>query len=320
MYSLEVMGHVDLSTRRPVAERPLIIGREPECDIVVAHEAVSRRHAAVWMEGETLWIEDLQSSNGVFVDDVRVEDKTALRVGQRVRLGSLDALRVRARSVVARTATRTFVVEDVESGARVLLGHDPVTIGSGPTCAMRVPDGPAVGAVVVLQGDDEVWYGVGDEMEELSVGDTFDVGGRTLRLNAVEAASAATIADVEPSNWPYEVVADLKAPGGPLVTIEAPVKAVRVQLHATNTAVLLYLLARAWRLDEDAGVVADRRGWMDDDDVSVGVWGKDGPQRQLKVLVCRLRQEVRTGGLDPWFIEKRRGALRVRVVDVRLAE
>lgn len=318
MYTLEVMGHVDLSTRRPIPDRPLVIGRDPDCDIVIAHEGVSRRHAAVWMEGEVLWIEDLKSSNGVFVNDVRVEDKSELRVGQRVRLGALDALRVRPRSVLSRTANKVLVVVDVESGARFVLGHDPLTIGSSSSCGVRLAGGPAVAGIVVLQGEDEVWFGVGDDMTELADGQTFEVGGRTLRLMVEAKEAAVTIADVEPSSWPYQIIAQLNAPGGPLVTVEAPAKSIRIDLHATNTAILLYLLARAWRADEDAGVAVDRCGWMDDDAAAVGVWGKDGPLRQLRVLVCRLRQEVREGGLDPWFIEKRRGAMRVRVVDVVL--
>ncbi len=316
MFTLEIMGHVDLSTLRPIEGQPLVVGRDPDSDIVVSHEAVSRRHAAVWMEGERLWIEDLQSSNGVFVDDVRVVDRAELRVGQRIRLGSLDALRVRPRSLLSRARTRTFVLENADTGVRVAIGQDPVTIGSGSTCLMPLPDGPPVAAVVVLQGEDEVWYGIEDEMHELSIGDTFAVGAHTMRLTAEEAASAATITDAEPANWPYQVTVDRRAPGGLLVAVEAPARSVRVVLHATNTASLLYLLARAWRADEDARVVPDRRGWLDDDDAASGVWGKEGPQRQLKVLVCRLRQEIRAGGLDPWFIEKRRGALRIRVVDV----
>lgn len=320
MYTLEVMGHVDLSTRRPIPDRPLVIGRDPDCDIVIAHEGVSRRHAAVWMEGEALWIEDLASSNGVFVNDVRVQGKAELRVGQRVRLGALDALRVRPRSGLSRTPTQVLVIVDVGSRERFVLGHDPLTIGSGAACVVQLPDGPAVAGIVVLQGDDEVWLGVGDDMTELSYGQSFEIGGRTLRLVVEGRESAVTITDVEPSNWPYQILAQINAPGGPLVTVDAPAKGVRLDLHATNTAVLLYLLARAWRADEDAGVELDRRGWVDDDDVAVGVWGKDGPLRQLRVLVCRLRQEVRDGGLDPWFIEKRRGALRVRVVDVTLQE
>ncbi len=316
MFTLEIMGQVDLSTLRPIAGQPLIVGRDPECDIVVSHEAVSRRHAAVWLEGEHLWIEDLQSSNGVFVDDVRVEDRAELRVGQRIRLGSLDALRVRPRSTLSRARTRTFVLENADSGVRVSLDQDPITIGSGPTCAMRLPDGPAVAAVVVLQGEDEVWYGIDDEMHELLIGETFEVGAHTMRLTAEEPDAAATIIDSEPANWPYRVTVDRRAPGGMLVVVEAPARGARVELHATNTAALLYLLARAWQADEQARLAADRRGWLDDEAVASGVWGKDGPSRQLKVLVCRLRQEIRAGGLDPWFIEKRRGALRIRVVDV----
>ena len=52
------------------------------------------------------------------------------------------------------------------------------------------------------------------------------------------------------------------------------------------------------------------------DEVIVGVWGRaglaDGANR-LKVLVHRLRAEIERAGFDPWFIERRRRFIRVRI-------
>jgi pSer/pThr/pTyr-binding forkhead associated (FHA) protein len=52
--------------------------------------SVSRRHAAIAMDGTTAILRDLGSKNGTSIDGVRVESATALRDGARVRLGTLE--------------------------------------------------------------------------------------------------------------------------------------------------------------------------------------------------------------------------------------
>ncbi|GMW02287.1 MAG: hypothetical protein AMXMBFR84_34230 [Candidatus Hydrogenedentota bacterium] len=56
----------------PVGTDGLVIGRASECDIVLPDSMVSRRHARVWLEGESLKVEDLGSRNGIIVNGERV--------------------------------------------------------------------------------------------------------------------------------------------------------------------------------------------------------------------------------------------------------
>jgi hypothetical protein len=54
-----------------------IVGRVPECDCVIAHDSVSRRHARVREDDDGRWlIEDLGSKNGIRVDGHRVASAT----------------------------------------------------------------------------------------------------------------------------------------------------------------------------------------------------------------------------------------------------
>jgi pSer/pThr/pTyr-binding forkhead associated (FHA) protein len=62
------------------------VGRSPDCDIVLDADGVSREHARFLMSGGRVVVEDLESRNGTFVNDERVE-KRALLSGDRVRLG-----------------------------------------------------------------------------------------------------------------------------------------------------------------------------------------------------------------------------------------
>jgi len=56
----------------PIGERPLVIGRQSDCDIVVTDANVSRRHAEIWRTAEGVAIRDLQSTNGTMVNGHRI--------------------------------------------------------------------------------------------------------------------------------------------------------------------------------------------------------------------------------------------------------
>lgn len=62
------------------------LGRSPDCDVVIEEDGVSREHARIVVGGGRVVIEDLESRNGTFVNEERVE-KRALRGGDRIRLG-----------------------------------------------------------------------------------------------------------------------------------------------------------------------------------------------------------------------------------------
>jgi pSer/pThr/pTyr-binding forkhead associated (FHA) protein len=51
----------------------LLIGRDSICDFVIVDDAVSRRHAIVEWREEGFQLIDYDSSNGTFVNDVRIE-------------------------------------------------------------------------------------------------------------------------------------------------------------------------------------------------------------------------------------------------------
>lgn len=57
----------------PLGGRPVTIGRAPDNDIPIDNLAVSNYHARVYMEAGSLVIEDLNSLNGTFLNDIRVE-------------------------------------------------------------------------------------------------------------------------------------------------------------------------------------------------------------------------------------------------------
>lgn len=80
------------------------IGRSAPAQFVLPHRSVSREHCIVGLANDELLVTDLNSTNGSYVDDVRISRATILPVGSVLRLGEV-ALRhtVRAASEAERS-------------------------------------------------------------------------------------------------------------------------------------------------------------------------------------------------------------------------
>ena len=61
------------------------VGRDPSCDVVLEDDGISRQHARLHA-GEALWIEDLASTNGTYVNGARV-GRARVREGDRLQFG-----------------------------------------------------------------------------------------------------------------------------------------------------------------------------------------------------------------------------------------
>ncbi|HUG94434.1 MAG TPA: FHA domain-containing protein [Planctomycetaceae bacterium] len=67
----------------------ITIGRGDECQVRLTSADVSKEHCRLRATGEGLIVEDLGSSNGTFVNDVRIEGPTRLAPGDRLRVGPM---------------------------------------------------------------------------------------------------------------------------------------------------------------------------------------------------------------------------------------
>lgn len=79
----------------------LVLGRDPgAADVVLEDTQVSRRHAKVGKAGDGLVVEDLESSNGTFVNQNEVHGKAELGPGDELLIG-VTLLQVRSPEQVA---------------------------------------------------------------------------------------------------------------------------------------------------------------------------------------------------------------------------
>lgn len=81
-----VEGDALLGVRVPL-EGEVVLGRDPACSVPLPGDDVSRRHARIAPDGDGHVVSDLGSTNGTWVNGVRVEGRR-LSVGDRIRLGA----------------------------------------------------------------------------------------------------------------------------------------------------------------------------------------------------------------------------------------
>lgn len=89
---LKVLSGTHAGKEIALKEERCFVGRGESCHIRPKSESVSRKHCAFVQKDGRVLLADLNSRNGTFVNDVRLESEKAkvLRSGDRIRIGQLD--------------------------------------------------------------------------------------------------------------------------------------------------------------------------------------------------------------------------------------
>jgi pSer/pThr/pTyr-binding forkhead associated (FHA) protein len=85
---LEIAGSEEKDGIFELGERAVLIGRSADCDIQLGVQNVSRNHARVVFHDEEYLIEDLESTNGVFVNGIKIV-KCVLRNNDQIEIGGV---------------------------------------------------------------------------------------------------------------------------------------------------------------------------------------------------------------------------------------
>lgn len=112
-------------------ERDMLVGRHQDADILLQSADISRRHAALLLKDQQLWVQDLNSSNGTFINDARVEQETELHDGDIVQFASFVF------SVLA-PATAEIELPEIEIEPVTAASHDQ----GMPSIAERAAETP----------------------------------------------------------------------------------------------------------------------------------------------------------------------------------
>lgn len=72
----------------PLIKRQVTIGRSKDCDIIIKDTHTSAIHARIWKDNKQIAVEDLNSANGTYLNDVKIEKKIFLKDGDIISVGN----------------------------------------------------------------------------------------------------------------------------------------------------------------------------------------------------------------------------------------
>ena len=176
------------STVLPLEQNTLIIGRQPGLDLTLSSPYVSERHAELTVFADRLYVTDLDSRNGTYVNGKRVR-RAQLGIGDVLLMGDVAVRLDRDLDEDEHHATSHSAADGdpLADQLRRLLADKPISIVLQPI--VRLADGTRVGQRPLLQS---TIAGLESEDRILSVarrlGSEGDVHSQLLRWRATAAA------------------------------------------------------------------------------------------------------------------------------------
>jgi pSer/pThr/pTyr-binding forkhead associated (FHA) protein len=94
MASLRITRHpgMGLGQRIPLDVDCFVIGRNPDCNLVIPSNRVSRRHARLRLQEGKWYVEDMVTRHGTWVNNQQVRSRTALSHNDEIRVPDFMAV------------------------------------------------------------------------------------------------------------------------------------------------------------------------------------------------------------------------------------
>ena len=167
-----------------VNDKPIIVGRSSDLDMVLVEDMVSRKHARITMQQDQIWIEDLGSTNGSFVNGEKIK-RTNLKEGDRVLIG---------------TSILKVIVTDPSNGAvrRPVAEQPQRATQSGRTMSGAIDEIPLPDLLQLL--------GTSKKTGVLVVQSDEDIGKIYLKKGNVAFASINDLEDVQPLKSVFRIL------------------------------------------------------------------------------------------------------------------
>ena len=302
----------ETDARLTLSATPLTIGRSPSSDMVLTEETVSWHHAHLWVEGDQVWVRDLNSRNGTYINDERIRAAQPLEPSQTLRIGRELTLHITS-GQPTEAMHISWLLEDMRDSLLFPIRGERLRLGSAPDADVRIPDAPARAATVMAHADGALQLGQASELRALAEGEVFHVQERAYRIVRATDTHAPTVEWSSRAPYPYTAEVTSQGPSGTQARLTDPNSDAELLLTG-NRGILLYVLARKLIEDRAANMSPASEGWCNDQDVLRAIWGRNATDTNtLHVLVYRLRKAAEKAGFESWFIEKRQWGLRVRL-------
>lgn len=105
--AVDILGGPAMGQQVLLAEGEFVFGRSKDANVVVEDEAISRYHFKIKVKDKVATIEDLNSTNGTFVNDRRIKQKV-LEVNDKIRISSATVLRFSYVDLIDRNSHERF--------------------------------------------------------------------------------------------------------------------------------------------------------------------------------------------------------------------
>lgn len=139
MLALLVVNQEGVSQTHTVSEGAWVLGRRPECDVVLTEVTVSGRHAQVKGCGDHVLVTDLGSTNGTWLNGNKIEH-ARVNPGDELRLGhqvlqlkvaqpSESNQKPTARTLSIQTGAKLVVLQGLRPGTEFELDKPVWTLG-----------------------------------------------------------------------------------------------------------------------------------------------------------------------------------------------
>ena len=100
---------------RVVIERdPFIVGRDEECELKLTDKRISRRHFEIRRGGDLIWIRDLNSTNGTFVNHKKINQAEMLEQGDTICIGKFKFCIKNVKSNYSPIADKTYSMNSMD--------------------------------------------------------------------------------------------------------------------------------------------------------------------------------------------------------------
>jgi pSer/pThr/pTyr-binding forkhead associated (FHA) protein len=135
---LEIVEGPGAGTQFDVS-RPLVIGRDDTADLVIEDSQASRRHARIEPTAHGAIVEDLQSTNGTFINDNELHGRSELGPDDELLIG-VTVMVVRTPQQVERQPSAVRAVPAFAAPESRPTFTEPVRGGSAPPTDSGVPE------------------------------------------------------------------------------------------------------------------------------------------------------------------------------------
>jgi predicted component of type VI protein secretion system len=146
----------------PIPLKQFLIGRDPQCHLRPASPLISKRHCALLIQGDKIFVRDFDSTNGTQLNGKPVKGEQELKNDDSLVIGPLSFLvRVETGVVAGKPAAATVKApvpdsDEDESAAALLLDVDQGDASSttSPVDSEGIPSGSTIMDLPALEGKD----------------------------------------------------------------------------------------------------------------------------------------------------------------------